>query len=136
MFAVIVGAGGAGAYLAIRLSSGGHKVTVIDIDEDALKELNEKAPTASTILGDASRIEVLRKAGLEKAETLAVLTGADDRNLSIAMLAKNEFHVPKVIVWINDPKHEWLFDRHAGVDYGFSQDSLLVEAIIQAIQSA
>jgi trk system potassium uptake protein TrkA len=136
MFVVIVGAGGAGVYLASRLSTEGNKVTVIDIDEDALKELTKNAPAASTILGDASRIEVLRKAGLEKAETLAVLTGADDRNLSISMLAKNEFHVPRVIARINDPKHEWLFDRHAGVDYGFSQDGLLVEAIIRAIQSA
>ncbi|MBS7622418.1 TrkA family potassium uptake protein [Candidatus Bathyarchaeota archaeon] len=135
MFTVIVGAGGAGVYLASRLSSEGHKVTVIDIDADALKELTKKAPEASTIIGDASRIEVLRRAGLEKAKTLAVLTGDDDRNLSIAMLAKNEFHVPRVIARINDPKHEWLFDRHTGVDYGFSQDALLVEAVLQAIQT-
>jgi trk system potassium uptake protein TrkA len=135
MFVVIVGAGGAGAYLTSRLSSEGHKVTVIDIDPNAVKELAKNVQAASTIVGDGSRLETLRRAGLEKADILAVLTGADDRNLSIAMLAKNEFRVPRVVARINDPKHEWLFDRQSGVDYGFNQDALLVEAIITAIRS-
>jgi len=134
MFVVIVGAGGAGAYLTSRLSSEGHKVTVIDIDPNAVKELAKNVQAASTIVGDGSRLETLRRAGLEKADILAVLTGADDRNLSIAMLAKNEFRVPRVVARINDPKHEWLFDRQSGVDYGFNQDALLVEAIITAIR--
>ena len=135
MFVVIVGAGGAGVYLASRLSSEGHNVTVIDIDPNAVKELAKNVQAASTIVGDGSRLETLRRAGLEKADILAVLTGADDRNLSIAMLAKNEFRVPRVVARINDPKHEWLFDRQSGVDYGFNQDALLVEAIITAIRS-
>jgi len=134
MFVVIVGAGGAGVYLASRLSSEGHKVAVIDIDPDAIKELAKNIPAVSTIVGDGSRLETLRRAGLEKADILAVLTGADDRNLSIAMLAKNEFRIPRVVARINDPKHEWLFDKQAGVDHGFNQDALLVEAILTAIR--
>ena len=133
MLVVIVGGGGAGSYLASRLNSEGHKVAVIDINPAVLKELSSKIPSASTIVGDGSKLETLRKAGLEKADILAVLTGADDRNVAIAMLAKNEFRVPRVVTRINDPKHEWLFDRQIGVDHAFNQDALLVEAIIKAI---
>jgi trk system potassium uptake protein TrkA len=135
LFVVIVGSGGAGASLASKLSSEGHRVTLVDTDSDALKELVNKVPDASTIVGDGLKFETMRRAGLEKADVLAVLTGDDEKNLSISILAKNEFHVPRVVARVNDPKHEWLYDRHAGVDYAFSQDELLVEAIIKAIRS-
>jgi trk system potassium uptake protein TrkA len=136
MFVVIVGCGGAGVYLASRLFSGGHVVSVVDANPDALKDLSKKIPGATAVVGDGSRLEVLRRAGLEKAEVLAVLTGADEKNLSIAMLAKNEFRVPRIIARVNDPKHEWIFDRSIGVDYAFSQDALLVEAVISALQTS
>jgi len=135
MFVVIVGGGGAGAYLASRLSSEGHRVAVIDTNLDALEELSSKVPAVSTIVGDGSRLETMRKAGLEKADVLAVLTGADEKNIAIAMLAKNEFRIPRIVARVNDPKHEWLFDRQAGVDYAFNQDNLLVDAIIKAIRT-
>ncbi len=135
MFVVIVGGGGAGAYLASRLSSEGHRVAVIDTSPDALEELSSKVPAVSTIVGDGSRLETMRKAGLEKADVLAVLTGADEKNITIAMLAKNEFRIPRIVARVNDPKHEWLFDRQAGVDYAFNQDNLLVDAIIKAIRT-
>jgi trk system potassium uptake protein TrkA len=136
MFVVIVGCGGAGVHLASRLSSGGHTISVIDNNPDALKDLSKKIPGATAVVGDGSRLEVLRRAGREKAEVLAVLTGADEKNLSIAMLAKNEFRVPRIVARVNDPKHEWIFDRSIGVDYAFSQDALLVEAVINALQKS
>ena len=136
MFVVIVGGGGAGSYLASRLTSEGHKVAVVDINSDVLKELSSKIPSISTIVGDGSKLETLRKAGLEKADILAILTGVDARNVAIAMLAKNEFQVPRVVTRVNDPKHEWLFDRQTGIDHAFNQDALLVESIMKAIRTA
>jgi trk system potassium uptake protein TrkA len=135
MFVVVIGGGGAGHYLAERLTQVGHKVTVIDTNPDVLKELSSKMPSVSTIVGDGSKLETLRKAGLEKADILAILTGVDARNVAIAMLAKNEFRIPRVVTRVNDPKHEWLFDRQTGIDHAFNQDALLVEAIMKAIQT-
>jgi trk system potassium uptake protein TrkA len=136
MFVVVVGSGGAGAYLSSKLTSEGHKVTVIDINSDALEDLTKKVPSVLTVVGDGSRLETMRKARIEKADVLAVLTGTDEKNLSIAMLAKNEFRVPRIVARVNDPKHEWLFDKQSGVDYAFNQDVLLVDAIMQAVRSS
>jgi len=136
MFVVIVGCGGAGVYLASKLSSGGHRVSVIDINPDTLKDLSKKVPNVTAVAGDGSRLEVLRRASLEKAEVLVILTGTDEKNLSIAMLAKNEFRVPRIVARVNDPDHEWIFDKSIGVDYAFNQDTLLVDAVIKALQGS
>jgi len=135
LYVVIVGGGGAGSYLATRLSAEGHKVTVLDTNAESLKELSKAAPAVSTVTGDGARLETMRKAGVEKADVLAVLTGTDECNLSVAMLMKNEFRVPRVIARVNDPKHEWLFDKLVGVDFAFNQDALLVNALIDAIRT-
>ena len=115
MFIVIVGAGGAGYYLTKKLVSDEHKIVVIDNNPTALEELKNKIPEISIIHGDGSKLEILRKAGLDKADSLILLTGIDEKNLSISMLAKNEFQVPRVIARVNDPNHEWLFDEHSGM---------------------
>ena len=133
MFVVIVGAGGSGYYLAKKLVSNEHKIVIIDNNPEALEELKQKIPEISVIHGDGSKLEILRRAGLEKADLLILLTGIDEKNLSIGMLAKNEFQVPRVIARVNDPKHEWLFDEHSGIDHSINRAELLVDKVMKFI---
>ena len=134
MFIVIVGAGGAGYYLTKKLVSDEHKIVVIDNNPAALEELKHKIPEISIILGDGSKLEILRRAGLDKADSLILLTGIDEKNLSIGMLAKNEFEVPRVIARVNDPKHAWLFDEHSGIDHSINRAELIVDEVMSVIE--
>ena len=133
MFIVIVGAGGSGYYLTKKLTSNEHKIVMIDNNPTALEELKQKIPETSIIHGDGSKLEILRRAGLEKADLLILLTGIDEKNLSIGMLAKNEFQVPRVVARVNDPKHEWLFDEHSGIDHSINRAELLVDKVMKFI---
>ena len=133
MFVVIVGAGGAGYYLTKKLVSDEHKIVIIDNNHIVLEELKQKIPEISIIHGDGSKLEILRRAGLDKADLLILLTGIDEKNLSIGMLAKSEFQVPRVIARVNDPKHEWLFDEHSGIDNSINRSELLVDEVMKVI---
>ncbi len=106
---------------------------MIDNNPIALEELKQKIPETSIIYGDGSKLEILRRAGLEKADLLILLTGIDEKNLSIGMLAKNEFQVPRVIARVNDPKHEWLFNEHSGIDHSINRAELLVDKVMKFI---
>ncbi len=130
---MIVGAGGAGYYLTKKLVSDEHKIVIIDNNPTALEELKHKIPEISIIHGDGSKLEILRKAGLDKADLLILLTGIDEKNLSIGMLAKNEFQVPQVIARVNDPKHEWLFDAYSGIDHSINRAELIVDEVMSVI---
>ena len=42
------------------------------------------------------------------------VTGDDEDNLVISLLAKQEFAVPRVVARVNNPKNEWLFNENWG----------------------
>jgi trk system potassium uptake protein TrkA len=99
---VILGCGRTGAALARLMASEGHKVTLIEWNTDSLERLGGKF-TGAVITGNGLDEDVLRKAGIEQADLFAALTEGDNRNLMAAQIAKERFHVPKVIAKVNDP---------------------------------
>jgi len=68
---------------------------------------------------------VLEKAGIQKAQVLAAVTGLDETNLVITSLGKFEFNVPRVIARINNSKNAWLFTPEMGVDVSLNQAEIL-----------
>lgn len=135
MYIVIVGCGGVGFHLTQKLLSYGHKVTVIEKNPKTIEELKSKIPEVKIIEGDGSKLETLRISGLDKADLLIILTGVDEKNLSIGLLAKNEFKVPRVVSRVNDPKHEWLFDKHLGIDNAINRAALMVDELTKVLKS-
>jgi trk system potassium uptake protein len=98
----IVGCGRVGSRLAMRLSNGGHQVEVIDEVREAFVRLDPNFP-GSTYQGSGMDMDVLRRAGIEKADVVVVLTGGDNRNLMIAQLVKRCFNVPRAVARLHDP---------------------------------
>jgi trk system potassium uptake protein TrkA len=135
LYIVIVGGSGVGFNLSQKLVSDGHKVTVIEKIPKDVEELKSKIPEIKIIEGDGSKLESLRRSGLGKADLLILLTGLDEKNLSIGLLAKNEFKVPRVVSLVNDPKHEWLFDKHLGIDNAIDRATLMVEELTKILKS-
>jgi trk system potassium uptake protein TrkA len=67
----------------------------------------------------------LEKAGIQKAQVLAAVTGSDETNLVITSLGKFEFNVQRVIARINNSKNAWLFTPEMGVDVALNQAEIL-----------
>jgi len=100
---VIVGCGRTGAFLAELLDhSGDNTVSIVDLDRSAFKRL----PTdfrGTPVLGDGTDMDILRQAGIEKADAFLSMTQGDNRNLMAAQIAKQIFNVKQVIAKVNDP---------------------------------
>ncbi len=127
MFVLIVGGGNTGSQLAKFLLDAGHTVRVIDERPLVLEKLGTEIPTELIINGDGSSPTVLEKAGIQKAQVLAAVTGSDETNLVVTSLGKFEFNVPRVIARINNSKNAWLFTPEMGVDVSLNQAEILAK---------
>lgn len=105
MKVVILGCGRVGATLASRLEQAGHDVAIIDVSNDAFQRLDPKFK-GERIQGNGIDEEVLRRAGIESAEAFAAVTNGDNRNIMASQIAREIFHIKKVICRIYDPLRE------------------------------
>ena len=102
---VILGCGRVGSRLATTLDKMGHKVAIIDKSKDAFSRLPEDFH-GKAIVGIGIDEDVLRSAGIEKADVFAAVTNGDNTNIMASEVAKELFHVPQVIARIYDPLRE------------------------------
>ena len=126
---IIAGAGKIGAHLASQLCADGETVTVIEQRADAVERLRRTCPDCTIIEDSAADPRALERAGIHMADVLAAVTGKDEVNLVIAMLAKMEFSVPRVVARVNDPANAWMFTPANGVDAGVNQAEILTRFI-------
>jgi trk system potassium uptake protein TrkA len=127
MFVIIVGGGNTGSQLAKFLLDAGHTIRVIDERPAVLEKLRGELPQELILDGDGSSPTILERAGIQKAQVLAAVTGSDETNLVITSLGKFEFNVPRVIARINNSKNAWLFTSDMGVDVSLNQAEILAK---------
>ena len=70
---------------------------------------------------------------MDKADVVAAVTGDDEDNLVISLLAKQEFGVPRVVARVNNPKNEWMFNEMWGVDVAVSTPHLITALVEEAV---
>ncbi len=134
MRVVITGAGNVGRHLAWALVHRGHQVTLIDQDKGAVQRARAEIPNDVTvILGDGCEPYVLEEAKLAEADVLVAATGDDEDNLVTALLAKQEFAVPRVLARVNHPNNEWMFTEQWGVDVAVSPPHILTSLVEEAV---
>ena len=111
MYILIAGGGKVGANLArVLLAQGKHEVTLIEQRHDRFERL-EREFEHQVLLGDATEIFVLERAGIARPpDIVAALTGDDEDNLIICQLSKEKYGVQKVIARVNDPRNQAHFD--------------------------
>ena len=131
MFVIIVGGGKTGSQLAENLLKEGHQVKVIEDRDSVLERLRLELPGEVVFAGDGSSPDVLEAAGIGSAQVLTAVTGDDEANLVITTLARFEFHVPRVIARVNNPKNAWLFTPEMGVDVALNQSDILAHLIAE-----
>ncbi|MCU0260523.1 MAG: TrkA family potassium uptake protein [Ilumatobacteraceae bacterium] len=135
MQVVIAGGGSVGRFIAHQLAAEGHVITLLDSDAAVVEQYRERPDQASVrwVLGDACDLDVLDGAGLADADVVAAVTGDDEDNLVVSLLAKQEFGVPRVIARVNNPKNEWMFDVTWGVDMAVSTPHLITGLVREAV---
>jgi trk system potassium uptake protein TrkA len=111
MNVVIMGAGRFGSTLANRLSSEGHQVSIIDIIPAAFERYLDSGFSGRTILGDGIDEDVLREAGIEKADGFVASAHGDNHNLMAAQIAKVIFGVKRVVARCNDPVRGRIYEE-------------------------
>ncbi len=102
MYVIIMGCGRVGARVANLLEADGHEVVILDTNEGAFARLGPDF-RGSRIVGNGVDTEVLRRAGIERADAFAACTQGDNRNVMASQIAKEIFNVPKVVTRIYDP---------------------------------
>ena len=122
MNVVIVGCGRTGAFLAELLDQGGDTVSIVDIERSAFKRLPVDFK-GTPVLGNGTDMDILRQAGVDKANAFLSLTEGDNRNLMAAQIAKKIFGVGQVIAKVNDPIRAATY-RGQGL-YTFSRTTIL-----------
>lgn len=109
MYIIIIGCGRTGSTLANMFSSENHDVVVVDEKRNSFSKLASDY-TGITIEGNGIDEDVLRSAGIEKADALLALTDDDNSNIMASQIAKHFFEVDKVISKINNPHSEEIFE--------------------------
>lgn len=110
MHVVIMGCGRLGSTLAHNLEERGHSVAVIDQNSDAFRRLGSDFG-GTTVTGVGFDRDVLRAAGVERADAFAAVSSGDNSNIISARLARETFGVSRVVARIYDQKRAQVYER-------------------------
>jgi trk system potassium uptake protein TrkA len=106
---IVVGCGRVGAQLASRLFQKGMQVTVIDESKAAFDNLDPSF-RGRTLEGDVLAQDMLKRAGIERADSLASVTSSDTVNVAVAHIGMTIYHVPYVVARNYEPRYQSLYE--------------------------
>lgn len=109
-YIIIVGCGRLGSHLCRLLSKERKSVVVIDREEYAFHRLSEDF-SGFTIESDATEIDTLLMAKIDRADVVVTTTNDDNTNIMIAQIAKTIYKVPKVIARLYEPARQKVYEE-------------------------
>lgn len=111
MKVIVMGCGRVGSQVSLLLANRGHDVTVIDHrDADALTRLGPNFK-GRVINGLGFDRQVLLEAGIQNADAFVAASASDNANIIGARIARNIFHVPRVVARMYDPRRAEIYQR-------------------------
>lgn len=131
--AVLIGGGRVGYHLAQHLREMGVKVKIIEIDEKRCLELSERLNKVNVICGDGTDQDIIREERVYDADAVVTLTGIDEENILMSLLAKNN-GVKKVVTKVNRMNLMQLSET-LNLDSVISPKSIMVNQILQYVRA-
>ena len=113
-YIIIVGCGRLGANLASTLSDEDGSVLIMDTSKDSFRRLSSDFGGLS-VVGNGTDLDALKDAQIEKASAVIAVTNDDNTNIMVVQLAREMFHVERVIARLYDPERESVY-QDLGID--------------------
>ncbi len=110
MKVIVMGCGRVGLQVSLILAEQNHAVTVIDHDENAIARLGSDFK-GKVVRGLGFDRNVLIEAGVESADAFVAASSSDNANIVAARIARNIFHVPRVVARLYDPRQAEIYKR-------------------------
>ncbi len=129
----IIGGSRIAFYLAKRCIDSGISVKIVEQNHKRCLELAEAIPKATVIEADGSREDILNAEGLKSYDAAITLTGMDEENLVLSMLARH-LGVSKVITKINRLEYSEMF-RRVGIGSVISPKGLCCANIVRYVRA-
>lgn len=110
MFIIVIGCGKVGSGFAEAMAAEGHDIVIVDNDAAALERIS---PDFSGIKVSGVPIDqdVLKRAGIERADALTAVTPDDNINIMVCQIAKELYKVKRVVARIYNPEREHIFHQ-------------------------
>src|SRR5215469_11967042 len=113
---LIVGCGRVGSQIAANMDRAGHEVVIVDRDPNAFSRAATRGVLTrdfrgDQVVGNGTDVDVLRRAGIEKADGFVAVTEGDNRNIMASQIAKHVFKVPRVVTRIYDPERAEAYEK-------------------------
>ena len=113
-YIIIVGCGRLGATLANTLSDNNGNVLIMDTENSSFRRLASNFGGLS-VVANGMDLDDLKNAQIKKASAVIAVTNHDNTNIMVAQLARDLFHVNKVIARLYDPERESVY-QDLGID--------------------
>jgi trk system potassium uptake protein TrkA len=110
MKVIVMGCGRIGSQVSQLLSEQGHEVTIIDHDDNSDGRLDSNFK-GKIIKGLGFDRNILMQADIEQAEAFVAASQSDNANIVAARIARNIFHVPRVVARLYDPRRAEIYQR-------------------------
>jgi trk system potassium uptake protein TrkA len=110
MKVIVMGCGRIGSQVSKLMSRQGHDVVVIDHDANAIGRLGPQFK-GRVVQGLGFDRQVLVEAGIEQADAFVAASSSDNANIVAARIARNIFHVPRVVARLYDPGQAEIYQR-------------------------
>ena len=131
--AVLIGGGRVAYHLAQQLIEMGVKVKIIEIDRERCLELSDRLNKVDISCADGTDHDILEEERVYDADAVVTLTGIDEENILLSLLAKNN-GVDKVVTKVNRMSLMQLSDT-LDLDSIISPKSITVNQILQYVRA-
>ena len=120
---IICGLGELGEEVVRNLKDSKKVFTVIESSTEEIERVKMSVGDFNYIIGDASQLNVLSRANIDKAKTLITCLGTDSQNLFVVITARDMNHLLTIVTEaIDKDVNEKL--RRAGADYIISPSQI------------
>ena len=133
---VILGAGTVGSSIAEQLCSENHSVTVVDVNPERVRTINDKYDVRA-ITGSASQSSTLFQAGMIAADLCMAVTGIDEVNIVAASMARKmgaRRTVARVYGSVFRDLSTFDYQQHFGIDRLLSLEHLTAMELARSIR--
>ena len=134
---VILGAGQVGGSVAESLVSEANDITVVDIEPQRLRALQERLDLR-TVVGSGAHPSVLVEAGIDDADLLVAVTQSDETNLVACRIAARMFNVPRRIARVRATDYlaneRVLGEDGFDVDLSICPEQVLTDYIVKLVE--